>query len=60
MKRFSFVLSTMLFLCVTALSSCQAISDIFGAGFKVGIWLSIIVVVIIVVFIVKAFGGKKS
>ena len=49
MKRFSFVLPVILFFCITALSSCQAIANIFGAGFKVGIWLSIIVVVIIVV-----------
>lgn len=51
MKRFPFALATLLFFCITMLSSCQAIADIFGAGFKVGIGLSVIVV--------KALGAKK-
>ncbi|MEP6711048.1 MAG: hypothetical protein ABJA37_01465 [Ferruginibacter sp.] len=59
MKRFPLALSAALFFCITMLSSCQAIANIFGAGFKVGIWVSVIVVIIIVVIIIKAFGGKK-
>ena len=59
MKRFPFALATLLFFCITMLSSCQAIADIFGAGFKVGIGLSVIVVIIIIVIVVKALGAKK-
>ena len=59
MKKFPLVLSAILFFCISSLSSCQAIGNIFGAGFKVGIWVSIIVIIIIVVIILKAVGGRK-
>ena len=60
MKRFQTIqLSAILLLFVSTLSSCKAIADIFGAGFKVGIWIAVIVVILIIVFIAKMAGGKK-
>ena len=49
----SFLLLTLL---ATGLSSCEAIGDIFQAGFSVGIFVVIIVVAIILFFVFK---GRK-
>lgn len=60
MKRFQLLsISAILLFFMTTLSSCQAIADIFGAGFKVGIWVAVIVVILIIVIIAKVAGGKK-
>ncbi len=60
MKRLSVISFVIILCCLTFLTSCQAIASIFGAGFKTGIWVAIIIVVGIIVLALKGFGSKKN
>ncbi|WP_337044398.1 hypothetical protein [Emticicia sp. 17c] len=42
------------------LSSCEAIAGIFKAGFNVGVFVVILVIVLILVGMFKMFGGSKK
>ena len=43
----------------TLLTSCQAIGDIFSAGFYVGIFVVVAIVIVAIVVIGKLRGGSK-
>jgi hypothetical protein len=47
--------STLSILLLLALTSCEFIGDVFGAGVYLGVFMSVIVVVIIVIFLAKIF-----
>lgn len=49
-----FLLPSLLFFLAISLNSCELIGDIFKAGFSVGVFLVLAVVVLIVFFIFRA------
>lgn len=57
MKRFT--LFILFVFALLSLQSCDAIAGIFEAGFNIGIFVAIAVVVLIIFLIVKMFSGKK-
>lgn len=46
-------------LLLLTMTSCDAIAGIFGAGFKAGIIVAVLVVVVVIWLLAKMFGGRR-
>lgn len=42
-----------------SLTSCEAVGNIFEAGFNVGVFVVIAAIVLVIFLVVKMFSGKK-
>lgn len=57
MKKFT--LFSLLLIASMSLTSCDAIAGIFEAGFNVGVFVVLAVIVLVGFLIFRGFGGKK-
>lgn len=57
MKRFT--LLSLLIAASFTLTSCDAITGIFEAGFNVGVFVVIAVIALVLILLFRGFGGKK-
>ncbi len=57
MKKFT--LFSLLLIASMCLTSCDAIAGIFEAGFNVGVFVVLAVIVLVGFLIFRGFGGKK-
>lgn len=46
-------------LLLLSMTSCEAIGDIFGAGFNAGIIVSILAVVVVIWLLMRFMGGRR-
>lgn len=57
MKRIT--LFSLLMIATFSLTSCEAVGNIFEAGFNVGVFVVIAAIVLVIFLVVKMFSGKK-
>lgn len=59
MKKYSILPLSALLMLMLTMSSCELIGGIFNAGFKIGIFVSVLVAGLVIFLIAKMFGGRK-